>query len=101
MNTVIFEGGRDDGALGMSAVALAGEPSLRHARADRIRDRRRDRGVCRRTVGAVIGAGLGTWLGNRVHRAGDAPTQRRPLLRCDRQERIAGEKSTLLTERTC
>ena len=61
------------GLLGMSSLALAGEPkpATPHEPVGFVTG-----GVigafAAGPVGAVVGAGLGTWLGNRVHRAGDA-----------------------------
>ena len=61
------------GLLGMSSLALAGEPkpATPHEPLGFVTG-----GVigafAAGPVGAVVGAGLGTWLGNRVHRAGDA-----------------------------
>jgi len=89
------------GLLGMSAVALAGEPqpATPHEPIGFVTG-----GVigafAAGPVGAVIGAGLGTWLGNRVHRAGDATHAEATVaaLQTDKSE-LLGEKSTLLTEK--
>jgi len=89
------------GLLGMSAVALAGEPqpATPHEPIGFVTG-----GVigafAAGPVGAVIGAGLGTWLGNRVHRAGDATHAEATVaaLQTDKSE-LLGEKSTLLSEK--
>jgi len=89
------------GLLGMSAVALAGEPkpATPHEPIGFVTG-----GVigafAAGPVGAVVGAGLGTWLGNRVHRAGDATKAEASVaaLQTDKTE-LLGEKSTLLTEK--
>jgi outer membrane protein OmpA-like peptidoglycan-associated protein len=89
------------GLLGMSAVALAGEPTpaTPHEPLGFVTG-----GVigafAAGPVGAVIGAGLGTWLGNRVHRAGDATKAEASVaaLQTDKTE-LLGEKSALLDEK--
>jgi len=89
------------GLLGMSTVALAGEPApaTPHEPIGFVTG-----GVigafAAGPVGAVVGAGLGTWLGNRVHRAGDATKAEASVaaLQTDKTE-LLGEKSTLLTEK--
>jgi outer membrane protein OmpA-like peptidoglycan-associated protein len=89
------------GLLGMSAVALAGEPkpATPHEPIGFVTG-----GVigafAAGPVGAVIGAGLGTWLGNRVHRAGDATQAEASVaaLQTDKAE-LLGEKSAVLNEK--
>jgi len=101
MNTVFSRAVGTMGLLGMSAVALAGEPqpATPHEPIGFVTG-----GVigafAAGPVGAVIGAGLGTWLGNRVHRAGDATKAEATVaaLQTDKSE-LLGEKSTLLTEK--
>jgi outer membrane protein OmpA-like peptidoglycan-associated protein len=102
MNTVFSRAVGTMGLLGMSAVALAGEPqpATPHEPVGFVTG-----GVigafAAGPVGAVIGAGLGTWLGNRVHRAGDATKAEATVaaLQTDKSE-LLGEKSTLLSEKT-
>jgi len=102
MNTVFSRAVGTMGLLGMSAVALAGEPQpgTPHEPIGFVTG-----GVigafAAGPVGAVIGAGLGTWLGNRVHRAGDATKAEATVaaLQTDRSE-LLGEKSTLLSEKS-
>jgi outer membrane protein OmpA-like peptidoglycan-associated protein len=101
MNTAISRAVGTMGLLGMSAVALAGEPkpATPHEPIGFVTG-----GVigafAAGPVGAVIGAGLGTWLGNRVHRAGDATQAEASAaaLQTDKTE-LQGEKSALLNER--
>ncbi len=101
MNTVFSRAVGMMGLLGMSAVALAGEPApaTPHEPIGFVTG-----GVigafAAGPVGAVVGAGLGTWLGNRVHRAGDATKAEASVaaLQTDKTE-LLGEKSTLLTEK--
>jgi outer membrane protein OmpA-like peptidoglycan-associated protein len=89
------------GLLGLSAVALAGEPkpATPHEPVGFVTG-----GVigafAAGPVGAVLGAGLGTWLGNRVHRAGDATKAEATVvaLRTDESE-LQTEKSALLNEK--
>jgi outer membrane protein OmpA-like peptidoglycan-associated protein len=100
MNTVFSRAVGTMGLLGMSAVALAGEPqpATPHEPVGFVTG-----GVigafAAGPLGAVIGAGLGTWLGNRVHRAGDATKAEATVaaLQTDKSE-LLGEKSTLLSE---
>jgi outer membrane protein OmpA-like peptidoglycan-associated protein len=100
MNTVFSKAVGTMGLLGISAVALAGEPqpATPHEPIGFVTG-----GVigafAAGPVGAVIGAGLGTWLGNRVHRAGDATKAEATVaaLQTDKSE-LLGEKSTLLSE---
>ena len=73
MNTAFSKAVGTIGLLGISAVALAGEPKpatpqepIGFVTGGVIG------AFAAGPVGAVIGAGLGTWLGNRVHRADDA-----------------------------
>src|SRR5580704_12332128 len=101
MNTAFSRAVGTMGLLGMSAVALAGEPqpATPHEPIGFVTG-----GVigafAAGPVGAVIGAGLGTWLGNRVHRAGDATKAEATVaaLQTDKRE-LLGEKSTLLSEK--
>jgi outer membrane protein OmpA-like peptidoglycan-associated protein len=89
------------GMLGMSAVALAGEPkpATPHEPIGFVTGGVIG-GFAAGPVGAVIGAGLGTWLGNRVHRAGDATKAEATVaaLQTDKSE-LLGEKSALLNEK--
>jgi len=101
MNTVFSRAVGTMGLLGMSAVALAGEPkpATPHEPVGFVTG-----GVigafAAGPVGAVIGAGLGTWLGNRVHRAADATKAEATVaaLQTDKSE-LLGEKSALLNEK--
>jgi outer membrane protein OmpA-like peptidoglycan-associated protein len=101
MNTAFSRAVGTMGLLGMSAVALAGEPkpATPHEPIGFVTG-----GVigafAAGPVGAVIGAGLGTWLGNRVHRAGDATRAEASAaaLQTDKTE-LQGEKSALLNEK--
>src|SRR5258708_16468106 len=91
MNTVFSRAVGTMGLLGMSAVALAGEPkpATPHEPIGFVTG-----GVigafAAGPVGAVVGAGLGTWLGNRGHRAGDATKAEATLaaLQADTTERL-------------
>src|SRR5712675_3456983 len=102
MNTVFSRAVGTMGLLGMSAVALAGEPkpATPHEPIGFVTG-----GVigafAAGPVGAVVGAGLGTWLGNRVHRAADATKAEATVaaLQTDRSA-LLGEKSTLLSEKS-
>jgi outer membrane protein OmpA-like peptidoglycan-associated protein len=101
MNTVFSRAVGTMGLLGMSAVALAGEPkpATAHEPVGFVTG-----GVigafAAGPVGAVVGAGLGTWLGNRVHRAGDAAKAEASAaaLQTDKTE-LLDEKSALLNEK--
>jgi outer membrane protein OmpA-like peptidoglycan-associated protein len=101
MNTVFSRTVGTMGLLGLSAVALAGEPkpATPHEPVGFVTG-----GVigafAAGPVGAVLGAGLGTWLGNRVHRAGDATKAEATVvaLRTDESE-LQTEKSALLNEK--
>jgi outer membrane protein OmpA-like peptidoglycan-associated protein len=98
MNTVFSRAVGTIGLLGISAVALAGEPkpATPHEPIGFVTG-----GVigafAAGPVGAVVGAGLGTWLGNRVHRAGDATKAEATVaaLQTDKTE-LQTEKSALL-----
>ncbi len=98
MNTVFSRAVGTIGLLGISAVALAGEPkpATPHEPIGFVTG-----GVigafAAGPVGAVVGAGLGTWLGNRVHRAGDATKAEATVaaLQTDKTELLT-EKSALL-----
>ena len=101
MNTAFSRAVVTMGLLGMSAVALAGEPTpaTPHEPLGFVTG-----GVigafAAGPVGAIIGAGLGTWLGNRVHRAGDATQAEASVaaLQTDKAE-LLGEKSAVLNEK--
>ena len=73
MNTAFSKAVGTIGLLGVSAVALAGEPkpATPHEPVGFVTGAVIG-GFAAGPVGAFVGAGLGTWLGNRVHRAGDA-----------------------------
>jgi outer membrane protein OmpA-like peptidoglycan-associated protein len=98
MNTAFSRAVGTIGLLGISAVALAGEPkpATPHEPIGFVTG-----GVigafAAGPVGAVVGAGLGTWLGNRVHRAGDATKAEATVaaLQTDKTE-LQTEKSALL-----
>jgi outer membrane protein OmpA-like peptidoglycan-associated protein len=74
MKTAYSRVGWTVGLMGVSVAALAGEPKTTPPQepagfiAGGVIG-----GFAAGPIGAVIGAGIGTWLGNRVHRAGDAP----------------------------
>ncbi|HEX4243733.1 MAG TPA: OmpA family protein [Steroidobacteraceae bacterium] len=77
MNSVISRAVGTVGLLGLSAVALAGEPAAATPPATPHEPIGFVAGgviggFAAGPIGAVVGAGLGTWLGNRVHRASDA-----------------------------
>jgi outer membrane protein OmpA-like peptidoglycan-associated protein len=101
MNTAFSKAIGTMGLLGISAVALAGEPkpATPHEPIGFVTG-----GVigafAAGPVGAVVGAGLGTWLGNRVHRAGDATKAEVTVaaLQTDKTA-LQGEKSALLNEK--
>src|SRR5260370_22021925 len=101
MNTVFSRAVGTMGLLGMSAVALAGQPkpATPHEPIGFVTG-----GVigafAAGPIGAVVGAGLGTWLGNRVHRAGEAKKAEAQvaMLEGDKSA-LQAEKSTLLTEK--
>jgi outer membrane protein OmpA-like peptidoglycan-associated protein len=101
MNTGMCKAVGTIGLMGMSAVALAGEPkpATPHEPIGFVTG-----GVigafAAGPVGAVIGAGLGTWLGNRVHRAADATKAEATVaaLQTDKSE-LQTEKSVLLNEK--
>ncbi len=102
MNTVFSKAVGTIGLLGLSTVALAGEPKpappqepIGFVTGGVIG------AFAAGPIGAVIGAGLGTWLGNRVHRAGDAAKAEAAVavLQTDKTE-LQGEKSALLNEKT-
>lgn len=101
MNTALSKAIGTIGLLGISAVALAGEPkpATPHEPIGFVTG-----GVigafAAGPVGAVIGAGLGTWLGNRVHRAAEATHAEATVaaLQTDKTA-LQGEKSVLLSEK--
>src|ERR1700674_2801362 len=98
MNAIFLRTVGTIGLLGMSSLALAGEPkpATPHEPLGFVTG-----GVigafAAGPVGAVVGAGLGTWLGNRVHRAGDAAKAEATVaaLQIDKTE-LQTEKSALL-----
>jgi outer membrane protein OmpA-like peptidoglycan-associated protein len=102
MNTAFSKAVGTIGLLGVSAVALAGEPQpatpqepIGFVTGGVIG------AFAAGPVGAVIGAGVGTWLGNRVHRAGDAKKAEATVaaLQTDKTE-LQSEKSALLNEKS-
>jgi outer membrane protein OmpA-like peptidoglycan-associated protein len=100
MNTVFSKAVGTMGLLGISAVALAGEPKpappqepIGFVTGGVIG------AFAAGPVGAVVGAGLGTWLGNRVHRAGDAKRAEATVAALQTEKsQLQGEKSALLNE---
>src|SRR6202158_6525984 len=101
MNTVFSRAVGTMGLLGMSAVALAGEPKAAtpHEPVGFVTG-----GVigafAAGPVGAVIGAGLGTWLGNRVHRAGEAAKAEAQVTALQKNEsQLRTENASLLTQK--
>jgi outer membrane protein OmpA-like peptidoglycan-associated protein len=103
MNTVFSKAVVTMGLLGMSAVALADEPTKPATPQEPIGfvSGAVIGGFAAGPVGAVIGAGLGTWLGNRVHRAKDAGKAEAKVaaLQTDKSE-LETQKSALLDEKT-
>jgi len=101
MNTVFSRAMVTIGLLGMSAVALADEPKPATPQEPIGFVTGAVIGAfAAGPVGAVIGAGLGTWLGNRVHRASDAPKAEATVaaLQTDKSA-LESEKSTLLNDK--
>ena len=108
MSTALAKAVGTIGLLGMSALALAGEPlpaappksATPHEPVGFVTGAVIG-GFAAGPVGAVIGAGLGTWLGNRVHRAGEATQAEATVavLQTDKSE-LQTEKSALLNEKT-
>jgi outer membrane protein OmpA-like peptidoglycan-associated protein len=102
MNTAFSRAVGTMGLMGMSAVALAGEPkpATSHEPVGFVAGGVIG-GLAAGPVGAVIGAGFGTWLGNRVHRAGDAAKAEATVvaLQTDKTE-LLEEKSALLNDKT-
>ena len=105
MNTVFSRAMGTIGLMGMSMVALAGEPTGQPKPPAPQEPVGFVTGAvigafAAGPVGAVIGAGLGTWLGNRVHRASDAPKAEAAVaaLQIDKTE-LQGEKSALLNDK--
>ncbi len=102
MNTALSRVAGTIGLMGMSAVALAGEPAKPAPPQEPVGfvTGAVIGGFAAGPVGAVIGAGLGTWLGNRVHRAGEATKAEAAVaaLQTDKSE-LQAEKSALLTEK--
>ncbi len=102
MNTAFSKAVGTMGLLGMSAVALAGEPKPAPAQEPIGFVTGAVIGAfAAGPVGAVVGAGLGTWLGNRVHRAGDASKAEATVavLQSDKSE-LQTEKSALLNDKS-
>jgi outer membrane protein OmpA-like peptidoglycan-associated protein len=101
MNTVFSKAVGTMGLLGISAVALAGEPkpATPHEPVGFVTGAVIG-AFAAGPVGAFVGAGLGTWLGNRVHRAGDATKAEATAaaLQTDKTE-LQTEKSAFLTEK--
>jgi len=101
MNAVFSKAVGTIGLLGMSAVALAGEPTpaTPHEPIGFVAGGVIG-GIAAGPVGAVIGAGLGTWLGNRVHRASDATRAEASVaaLQTDKSG-LQAEKSALVSEK--
>jgi outer membrane protein OmpA-like peptidoglycan-associated protein len=101
MNTVFTKAVGTMGLMGMSAVALAGDPqpATPHEPVGFVAGGVIG-GFAAGPVGAVIGAGLGTWLGNRVHRAGDAVKAEATVaaLQTDKTE-LLEEKTVLLNDK--
>src|SRR5258707_12287457 len=100
MNTVFSRAVGTMGLLGMSAVALAGEPApaTPHEPIGFVTG-----GVigafAAGPVGAVGGAGLGTWLGTRGHPAGDATKAEATVAAVQTgKTALLGEKSTRQTQ---
>ena len=101
MNTVLSKAVWTLGLLGVSAVALAGEPKqappqepIGFVTGGVIG------AFAAGPVGAVVGAGLGTWLGNRVHRAREATRAEATVaaLQSDKAE-LQSEKLALANEK--
>jgi outer membrane protein OmpA-like peptidoglycan-associated protein len=102
MNTALSKAVGTIGLLGISAVALAGEPQpARPQEPIGFVTGGVIGAFAAGPVGAVIGAGLGTWLGNRVHRAGDAKKAEATVaaLQTDKTE-LQSETSALLNEKS-
>lgn len=90
------------GLMGVSGVALAGEPKPAPPQepvgflAGGIIG-----AFAAGPIGAVVGAGLGTWLGNRVHRAGEASkAEAKVTLLENDKSALQAEKSTLADQNT-
>jgi outer membrane protein OmpA-like peptidoglycan-associated protein len=101
MNTILLRTIRTIGLLGMSSLALAGEPkpATPHEPVGFVTG-----GVigafAAGPVGAVVGAGLGTWLGNRVHRAGDATKAEAAIVALQTSGiQLQTEKAALLSDK--
>jgi len=94
------------GLVGLSAAALAGEPTQKASGAPAHPQEPVGfvtgaviGGFAAGPIGAVIGAGLGTWLGNRVHRSTEADKAEAQLakLQVDTTT-LQAQNSTLLAE---
>jgi outer membrane protein OmpA-like peptidoglycan-associated protein len=104
------------GLMGVSVVALAGEPkSAPPQEPAGFITGAVIGGFAAGPVGAIVGAGIGTWLGNRVHRAGEAAKAEAQVtalqtdksqLQADKSQlqadksQLQTEKSALLTEKS-
>jgi outer membrane protein OmpA-like peptidoglycan-associated protein len=101
MNTVFSKAVGTIGLMGISAVALAGEPkpATPHEPVGFVTGAVIG-AFAAGPVGAFVGAGLGTWLGNRVHRASDATKAEATVaaLQTDKAE-LQTEKSVLVSEK--
>jgi len=89
------------GLMGVSAVALAGDPKTAPPQepAGFITGGVIG-GFAAGPVGAVIGAGIGTWLGNRVHRAGEAAKAEAQVAALQRNEvQLRTENASLLIQK--
>lgn len=90
--------------LGMSAVALAGEPTSKPAHPQEPVGFVTGAIVgafAGGPIGAVVGAGIGTWLGNRVHRAGEASKAEAQVANLkDEGERLKDTNTALQAEQS-
>jgi outer membrane protein OmpA-like peptidoglycan-associated protein len=91
--------------LGLSAIALAGEPAAApppaapHEPVGFVAGAVIG-GFAAGPIGAVVGAGLGTWLGNRVHRASDAGKAEAKVAALESDNgALEAEKGTLLGQK--
>jgi sortase system peptidoglycan-associated protein len=93
------------GLMGLSAAALAGEPTQKGSGAAHPHEPvgfvtgAVIGGFAAGPIGAVVGAGLGTWLGNRVHRSTEADKAEAQLaqLQVDTTT-LQAQNSTLMAE---
>ncbi len=89
------------GLVGVSSVAMAGEPKVTPPQEPAgFVTGAVIGGFAAGPIGAVVGAGLGVWLGNRVHRAGEAgkAEARVAALEGDKSQ-LQAEKGVLMTEK--